>query len=123
MANPAPADFQPRDERREAFHGACQTAKRLFRALNEDGPESAPGTHRSLGRHCAFGCTFRTDVVVTADCRLLLTTIVADHDGGGSRLLDPSQPFDELVEDANEWLMGAQGAMLKAILSHRPDAA
>ena len=122
-----PAGFQPRDEQRKAFKAACHVARRLFRTLDGNA-EPGPGTHRRSGRHSAViqsaadSYTFRTDVVVTADCRLMLSLIVADPDGvisdeagGGVRLLNPNRPFNELVDDANKWQMGCVAAMLGAM--------
>jgi hypothetical protein len=121
------ADFESRDEQRNAFKAACCVGRRLFRALGDD-DESGLGTHRRVGRNSAIihraadGCVWRTDVIVTADCRLMLTLIVADPNGeisdeagGGVRLLNPSRPFNELVDDANKWQMGALAAMLGAM--------
>jgi hypothetical protein len=122
------ADFEFRDERNNAFKAACRVARRLFRALEDDDAEPGPGTHRRLGRHSAvinssaFGCTWRTDVIVTADCRLMLTLIVADPNGlisdeagGGVRLLDPSRPFNELVDDASKWQVACLTVMVAAM--------
>src|SRR5580692_5953451 len=128
MDQPTHAGFQPRDEQDKAFKGACRVARRLFQALEDDDAEAGPGTHRRMGRHSAvihssaLGC-WRTDVIVTADCRLMLTLIVADPNGeisdeagGGVRLLDPSRPFDKLVDDANEWQIGCLTAMLATMV-------
>jgi hypothetical protein len=121
-------DFEIRDEQRSAFKAACRVARRLFQALEDDGAEPGPGTHRRMGRHSAiinssaFGCAWPSDVIVTADCRLMLTLIVADPNGlisdeagGGVRLLNPSRPFDELVDDASKWQVACLTAMLAAM--------